>query len=656
MKKLLLLLLAFFAICRGEAQFYEGFEAGTYVPETGDWNLASGTWKISDNGIGTGFSWEPISTVAQPPLQFEGSVAAYINRENIGGGNTSEDWLVSPSVTVPPGGALSFYTRTTISGDQGTDYQVLVSTTSQTDHSSFVPIAYWNEGSLTAIFNIYEVKSIPLDAYVGQSIYIAFVRRFVQPDLFVSGDRWLIDAVSLGEEEPIATTPINYIVGAVTYNLDNNGCEQNNMISTVRIDATNGAQTYYKYANNGTYEMVVSGTDLVVTPANYNLEIFDSTPPSYMFNFTGSGNTAIADFCLSPNGNAVHDLSIEIIPYNSSARPGFDSHYKMTVRNLGNLPEDCMVNFSFDDDIFDFVLGTDDYILSPGNVSWNLNDIPPLSHRNFMVTLNLNSPTEMPPVNAGDQLEFFTTVTMPDDSVAENNFGVLEQTVMNAYDPNDKSVNEGETITPEQADDYLHYVIRFQNTGTAAATLVRITDDLSSNLDLSTLDVTSWSHDVRLALEGNRAEFLFDDINLPPTTDDEPGSHGYVAYRIKPISTIALGTSISNTAKIYFDFNFPIITNTVTTTVSALAVSDLAKNTFSLYPNPASQSVAIELTDDANIGAINIYNLLGQKIKTVAPQFENRLYTMNISDMAAGTYLIQTVSENGKNTKKLIKL
>ncbi len=656
MKKLLLLLLVFFAFSQGKAQFYEGFEGGTYVPETGDWNLASGNWKISDNGIGAGFSWEPNTIVATPAYQVDGAVAAYINRENIGMGNTSEDWLVTPAVSVPSDGALSFYTRTTTSGDQGTDYQVLVSTTSQTDHSSFVPIAYWNEGSLTATFNIYERKSISLDAYVGQSVYIAFVRRFFQPYLQVGGDRWLIDAVSVAEEEPIATTPINYIVGEVTYNLDNNGCQQNSMINTVRIAATNGVQTYYKYAYDGTYEMTVTGTNLVVTPGSYNQEIFDSTPPSYTFNFTGSGNTGVADFCLSPNGNAVHDLSIEIIPYNSSARPGFDSHYLITVRNLGNLPEDCVVSFSFDDDIFDFVWGTDGYILSPGNVSWNLNDIPPLSHRDFLVTLNLNSPTETPPVNAGDQLEFLATVTMPDDSVAENNSAVLEQTVINAYDPNDKSVNEGATITPEQADDYLHYVIRFQNTGSATASIVRITDDLSSNLDLGTLDITSWSHDVRLALDGNRAEFLFDDIDLPPSTENESGSHGYVAYRIKPIAGIALGNSISNTAKIYFDFNFPIITNTVTTTVSALAVSDLAKNVFSLYPNPASQSVTIEMPNDANVETISVFNLLGQKIKTIAPEFENRLYAMDISDMAAGTYLIQLISENGKKTKKLIKL
>jgi len=328
----------------------------------------------------------------------------------------------------------------------------------------------------------------------------------------------------------------------------------------------------------------------------------------------------------------------------------------MTVRNLGNLPEDCVVNFSFDDDIFDFVSGTDDYILSPGNVSWNLNDIPPLSHRNFMVSLNLNSPTEMPPVNAGDQLEFFTTVTIPDDSVVENNSAVLEQTVMNAYDPNDKSVNEGEIITPEQTDDYLHYVIRFQNTGTAAASFVRISDDLSSNLDLSTLDVTSWSHDVRLALAGNRAEFLFDDINLPPSVDDEPASQGYVAYRIKPVTGIALGSSISNTAKIYFDFNFPITTNTVTTTVANLGIGSVAQTDFTLYPNPANQTVAIALADVLPVQSVVIFNTLGQMVKKIAPEFSHGHMEINIASLTNGSYFIKVSTNNGTATQKLIKL
>jgi hypothetical protein len=54
---------------------------------------------------------------------------------------------------------------------------------------------------------------------------------------------------------------------------------------------------------------------------------------------------------------------------------------------------------------------------------------------------------------------------------------------------------------------------------------------------------------------------------LPDSTTDEPGSQGYVIYRIKPLPTLAFGDVIENTASIYFDENPPIVTNTTFHTI-----------------------------------------------------------------------------------------
>ena len=68
-------------------------------------------WAVFDNGVGLTRRWN-INTVATNVYQ--GVNAAYMDRENIGQGNTSEDYLATPLVTVPANGELRFWTRSTI--------------------------------------------------------------------------------------------------------------------------------------------------------------------------------------------------------------------------------------------------------------------------------------------------------------------------------------------------------------------------------------------------------------------------------------------------------------------------------------------------------------------------------------------------------------
>ncbi len=114
----------------------------------------------------------------------------------------------------------------------------------------------------------------------------------------------------------------------------------------------------------------------------------------------------------------------------------------------------------------------------------------------------------------------------------------------------------------------LDYTIQFQNTGTDTTFLVVIRDTLSENLDLSTLKMGSGSHPFIWSLNPNRElVFTFDNILLPDSTTNEPASHGLVGFSIDPKSTIVPGDSIENRVGIYFDFNSPVITNTVLHTI-----------------------------------------------------------------------------------------
>src|SRR5690606_31171757 len=128
----------------------------------------------------------------------------------------------------------------------------------------------------------------------------------------------------------------------------------------------------------------------------------------------------------------------------------------------------------------------------------------------------------------------------------------------------------------------------------------RILDTLHPKLDYSTIKPVSSSHDYRVEItDGNHVEFIFENINLPHEAADEPGSHGFVAYKIKPKSNVQIGDFITGDARIYFDFNAPIITNMVSTEIVNLGLneSSVLANKIIVYPNPANDKLNFQLSD-----------------------------------------------------------
>lgn len=144
-------------------------------------------------------------------------------------------------------------------------------------------------------------------------------------------------------------------------------------------------------------------------------------------------------------------------------------------------------------------------------------------------------------------------------------------TVIGSYDPNIKSAKpNGLGVFHEIEKDWeLEYTIQFQNTGTDTAFLVVIKDTLSEHLDLNTLRVGGGTHPFTWALnQGRELVFTFENILLPDSTTNEPGSHGLVDFSISPRSDLLPGDLIENRVGIYFDFNEPVITNTVFHTIN----------------------------------------------------------------------------------------
>ncbi|MBR9847429.1 MAG: T9SS type A sorting domain-containing protein [Algicola sp.] len=442
----------------------------------------------------------------------------------------------------------------------------------------------------------------------------------------------------------------NQINGLLALDLDNNGCDTSDLpIPNLMVTTTNGTNSYSTFTqSNGAYQLFPFEGEFTTAIVSSLPEYYTSEPNSYIHDFIQVGNVVEANFCLIPTSQ-INDLSISIFPLDEP-RPGFDMSYKLVYSNLGTTQLNGSIIFEYDESKVNFLNGSEPITSQTANsVAFDFADFSPFETR----TIDLEFQVFAPPItNIGEFLNSTATINpIEEDANDEDNIFNLQEIVIGSYDPNDIRVLEGEAILFEDADKYLHYIIRFQNTGTASAINVRVENILDNKLDWSSMQLQSFSHDGRVEItDGNIVEFIFDDINLPDSTNDEPNSHGFIAYRIKPKNNVAIGDIINSTADIYFDFNPPIVTNTVSTEiVDALSTNEYSLNKFKIYPNPTEG--LLHIIPNGQVKLIQLYNDLGQLVFSL-----NDKSTINMSELKRGIYFLKVSDDSeGFKVKKVIK-
>jgi gliding motility-associated-like protein len=231
MRKITFLLFALLISFVGYSQFptpgTEGFENTTgpdspLATAVSLWNLGTGIpvtneWAVFDNGVaGTPKKrWDRATTNF-----YAGAQAAFINRKQIGLGNTSQDFLATPLITVPASGQLTFWTRLGYNVGDAVDYVIKVNTNtaagSQTNPANYsTTIQSWNQTNLVATYNVYEQKTVDLSAYAGQQVYLAFVRVYTQPTGSLGGNSWYVDDVKIVQQ---CLAPNNLTATNITQN------------------------------------------------------------------------------------------------------------------------------------------------------------------------------------------------------------------------------------------------------------------------------------------------------------------------------------------------------------------------------------------------------------------------------------------------------
>lgn len=245
------------------------------------------------------------------------------------------------------------------------------------------------------------------------------------------------------------------------------------------------------------------------------------------------------------------------------------------------------------------------------------------------------------------------------DGNATNNVHSICRNYGGPFDPNDKAseapgMAANGDIPPSTTD--LIYTLQFQNLGTGKAVNVTIKDTINTNLDINSLQVLSSSFPVQTQVNtvNNLVDFKFLNINLPAAVVNEPGSHGYVRYKINLKPSLALGTKIYNRGHIYFDYNAPVATNkTVNTIVLAAGINELKSNDIiNLYPNPTKSGVTINSSE--NLKSVQVYNITGALLINVS-DINSKTITIDLQQFAKGLYFVKTETKDNKVvTKKVI--
>jgi len=288
--------------------------------------------------------------------------------------------------------------------------------------------------------------------------------------------------------------------------------------------------------------------------------------------------------------------------------------------------------------------------VSGDTIIWSVSDFSlsdPLKDYNILVTVSTAA-------TIGDsvcaQLDIFSPAG--DNNPANNSISACYP-VVNSFDPNEKYMTPSGAV--DIAQQWFSFTVFFQNTGNAPAENIYILDTLSQYLDATSFHFISSSHKViTQVLTGNVLRFNYHHIYLPDSNSNEPGSHGYVHFRVKRKPGLPVGITINNTAYIYFDYNPPIITNTVSailTTPSAIQVTSLSR--IEVFPNPTDGIVQIR-TAGFEFYELQLLNGLGQTVIQQSQLLHTNSTTLDLSGLPKGIYLIRLA---GKETlmQKLIR-
>lgn len=459
----------------------------------------------------------------------------------------------------------------------------------------------------------------------------------------------------------VPTTCYSNILGTV-FNDSNGNCQLDsgeNQVNGVYVMATaaNGSVYYGNAYNNGQYVIQIPAAGLFTLSAvnSYggacgNLTLCNNV--NHTVSIATIGDSSLNnDFGFQ--GSSGFDLNIH--PGWTSSNPGFTKDYWVYFGNQSqtNFSGQATVTFSYDPNLV-YQQSSPPAIndLANHTLTWIVDTMGSYySFWNHQVRCTFYVPQSLP---LGFLLQSdFSISPTAGDCDSSNNVMHSSETVTGSMDPNEKKVEPAGRILEE--DSILTYTIGFQNTGTDSTHFIVIKDTLSANLDASSVRNIASSHPYsEFTVSGKGIlTWTFNPLRLVDSFTNEKGSHGFVKFTIKKKKDMPIGSIISNTAHIYFDYNPAVITNTVADTISeATGIFNLRSTngiTVKAYPNPFSESTNIVVEGLTQKFDFELFDVTGRLRNRIA-LVENNQLQLQRDNLTAGIYFFKITSADKKKT------
>jgi len=444
----------------------------------------------------------------------------------------------------------------------------------------------------------------------------------------------------------------NRIVGTVKYDANNNyDCDiSDTIIPGFRLKINNSGYEDTVFTKlDGTYVFYVGEGDYIVTPVFENDYFLASPYEGTVYFDSLSGTQETRNFCISSSGVVHNDVEVVIVPL-TSVQPGLDVIYKMIYKNKGNkVVENGNVTCFWDSSKMEFInTSTPVDVIGVNSYSWNYSYLKPYESREIIMELNVNGPTDTPAVNVDDVLNFTVSINPGIDDMPMDNTFDFNHIVTGSYAPNSIICLEGENASAEDIGDYLHYEVNFENTGTAPVNFAVVQIDVDPDqYDMDTLTLINNSHnEAEVRTTGNRVDVRFN--NLMFAVD----GNGNLLYKIKSRNGLVAGNSVAVKANIYFDYNFPIETDSAITTFSVLGLNDNEIDaSVKIYPNPSKDIIKIDAS--GSIKTLQLYDIQGRLLQIGIVNEASA--SLDISNRATGIYLLKITTDKGIKVEKIIK-
>ena len=430
-------------------------------------------------------------------------------------------------------------------------------------------------------------------------------------------------------------------------------------IEYVYVTATSAAtgNTYYGTTDwTGLYTIVVNDT------GTYNLQVanYEENCSNYTMCGNSSQNITIAvlgDSSANNNFGAPYTTGFDLTihPGWTSADPGFQKEYWVMPYSQANVPFTCTatVVFHYDSNlIYQYSLAPLPVVDTVAHtLTWQCNNVPWPSwdwyntrfQSFFMV------PTTLP---LGYLLQSSYSITPKvGDCDSTNNFISIAETVIGSLDPNEKTVSPAGSM-PE-TDSVLTYTIHFQNTGTDSTHFIIVVDTLSPSLNAASVKtIASSSPYSKFGVSGKGVlTWEFNPLRLVDSIRNPQGSKGFVSFQVKRNMNIPIGTSITNTATIYFDYNSGVVTNRVGDTITPVVpnaipfIKTVSSVSVKAFPNPFANFTNIQVTGLNEKYDFEVYDVTGRLMKRM-PSVQATEFVLDRNELSSGMYLYRVVVNN----------